>query len=164
MISRPWLAHMNNDTIVLRSNGFATFTSGFGDAEKEIMSVSDTIKKTPEKSLYYLIGLYSSSLDMLIITKMYVCEQVQLNQSEFFLSQDEVILYNYRTLRFLFNGEFVVTWNDVFEGPRVRICIDDSGLNRSTSSLLVAQLSVMFMCLCVFVSVWTDIVGAAFRP
>jgi hypothetical protein len=63
-----------------------------------------------------------------IITKMYVCDQVELNHSEFTLSEDESTLYCYLTQRFLYDGEFIITKRNTFDNFRVRICIEDTGL------------------------------------
>jgi hypothetical protein len=61
---------------------------------------------------------------------MFVCEQVELKQNEFILSQEEYVLFSFTTQRFLFHGEFVIIRSNTYDGIRARICIEDSGLHK----------------------------------
>jgi hypothetical protein len=66
-----------------------------------------------------------------VVTKMYFCEQIELNPSEYEL-WDKRVLYNKITNQPLFNGEFAITTAPHFEGKmRARVCLEDSGLMES---------------------------------
>jgi hypothetical protein len=90
MTKRPWLFHLNNDTVVLKS-GITEFTSPLLEIDYSKMSLPKNLTANLEKPryIYFHEDYLSVSLNNHIITNMYVCEQVELHQSEFTLSLDE---------------------------------------------------------------------------
>ncbi|XP_045201909.2 uncharacterized protein LOC123555318 [Mercenaria mercenaria] len=76
--------------------------------------------------------VYKSSWDIPkrnhMITKLYLCYQVELTQSEFILSTDKKLLFNNVTQRVMFTNEFVLLGSSTDDGDRARICVEDSGM------------------------------------
>jgi hypothetical protein len=129
-VNQPWSLNLNNETIVLKSSNFTTSTLLYKNFHSTNMIVFDNITYISYRPKYNLeynnISYYLPTPHL--ITKMYVCDQVELNHSEFTLSQDETTLYCYLTQRFLYDGEFIITKRNTFDKFRVRICIEDSEL------------------------------------
>jgi hypothetical protein len=90
-VKQQWLVDVGNETIVLKSN-FATVTTASLRSDNKGMSLfkNNTVDSIKQRyNLIYLNVLNGKTLE-LTITKMYVCEQVELKEHEFILSQDEL--------------------------------------------------------------------------
>jgi hypothetical protein len=131
-VKSPWYISLNNEKVLLKSADFTKLTAVYTYVDSTRISVFENQMEAPVKPQYNYIyqSPFPSDLDNHIITKLYVCEQVELTPSEFILSHDESILYNNITKRFLFDGEFAILKSNVFDGLRARICIEDSGLHK----------------------------------
>jgi hypothetical protein len=127
-VHESWSLNLNNKTIVLNSSNFASFTSFYHTVDSTNMNVFKNITEIPVKpkynSIYHSLRFHWQNQH--IITKMYVCEQIELKQSEYIFSQDKSILYSNITRRFLFDGEFTIVKSIIFDEFRVRICVEDS--------------------------------------
>ncbi|XP_053373383.1 uncharacterized protein LOC123532467 [Mercenaria mercenaria] len=131
-VTREWLLKHNNVTIVLKANFMPTSTINFVDNDTEAMSVSGNLSENLEQPRYRLVYQgWNTKTDLHMITKLYLCDQVELNQFEFILIRDEKTLYNIITQRFMFDGEFALISSSAFEGVRARICIEDSGMYKT---------------------------------
>lgn len=77
------------------------------------------------------------------IDKLFTCDQVELESSEFVFDHDDFVLYNNITGNYLFGGEFVI--NE--DGERARICLEGSGFIRVTDKgCSAAKTSTMTVC------------------
>lgn len=133
-VHRQWLLDLHNETVVLKSS-FSTVSI--------LPSVDLLSKRTLHENIsesfvvprfgtkYMNVDTRLSKFDRHTITKLYVCEQVELRQSEFILSPDNFTLYCYASKRLLFNGEFVITNSNTFDSFQARVCIEDSGLYKN---------------------------------
>jgi hypothetical protein len=130
-VKQQWLFDVNNETVVLNSN-FATDTTASLRSDNNGLTIFKNITGNSIKRRYNLMysTVLSGKIRALTITKMYVCEQVELKQYEFVLSQGELVLFSYTTQRFLFHAEFVIIRSNTYDGIRARICIEDSGLHK----------------------------------
>jgi hypothetical protein len=129
MIGQAWSIHFRNVTKVLKSSHFATLTSFRTDPYENMFNNITGQVDMPRYQMIY--GRLTVSRITLIVTRLYFCEQVELAPSEFILSKDKNFIYSYITKRFMFNGQFVLTYSDTQAGSRARICIEDSGLLKS---------------------------------
>jgi hypothetical protein len=83
-----------------------------------------------------------------LITRMDFCNQIELNSTEFILSNYKTALFYTRTQRIMFYvHEFEYIVHNEFHDLRVRICIEDSGLfkntklsNSKTNNALIANI------------------------
>jgi hypothetical protein len=66
--------------------------------------------------------------EMHTISRLYICDQVELQPSEFLLNNTQGALYIYKLKRVLFDNQFVLMRSNTFNEYRARICKEDSGL------------------------------------
>jgi hypothetical protein len=69
------------------------------------------------------------------ISRLYICDQVELEPSEFLLNSKNSALYIYTSKRVLFDNQFVLIRSSTSSGNRARICIEDSGLYKRTTNM-----------------------------
>lgn len=133
MMDGNWLLRKNNKTINMMSSFFKYSFTVFNRNKVSIVDFgnhSKTYSLPFYKSLKYF-GVYENNMH--ILTKLYFCDQIELVQSDFTLSEDNRILYNFVTKKYLFKGEFALMTNNSFEGLQVRVCLEDSGFYRTFS-------------------------------
>jgi hypothetical protein len=94
------------------------------------------------------------------ITQLYLCEQVELSQSEFILSEDRLVLFNLRTNRYMLYLQFLLTTGSAEEGYRARICVEDSGMIATFSNTSSLHDSY---CMCFIIAVMIILNAALFR-
>jgi hypothetical protein len=132
LIGHPWSLNLGNVTEVHKSSSFSvrnSFLSSSNSQQQTKANVPHNQTKNIEipqyKEVYYQ---HLNIQKKHIITKLYMCDQVELESSEFLLINDQRVLYSYATKRFLFDGQFALILSDISGQLHARICIEDSGL------------------------------------
>jgi hypothetical protein len=129
MIGKTWSLRLRNVTKVLNSAKFSKISSIWyydGIQVDGFYNLTDFLE-TPQYKLAY--SPLSSYQNQHVINKLYICNQVELQSSEFLLSNDMRVLYFLTSKRFLFDGQFVIMQNEKFGKSRARICVEDSGFH-----------------------------------
>lgn len=127
-VKRDWLLKHNNVSTRLKSSFF----------RYEVLSKGSVIDfgnySTP---LYRLVFLVSEEYTYtLYITELYICDQIDLTEDDFVLSQNKKMLFNKITTKIMFDSEFeLISWKTL-DGLRARICINDSGFYRTNKPTL----------------------------
>jgi hypothetical protein len=129
MVGQAWSTRIRNVTKVLKSSHFSTMQTFWIDPYENTLNNITERPYMPRYERIY-VRLTLSKINP-IVTRFYICEQVELAPSEFVLSKSKNILYSYITKRFLFDGQFVLTYSGTRGESRARICIEDSGLLKS---------------------------------
>ncbi|XP_060594596.1 uncharacterized protein LOC132748948 [Ruditapes philippinarum] len=135
LLKLPWTLTLSNGTLISMSAELGFDTKLFSNDDSIQTLNKDEINRMtfdlPQFSDLHdekFIRFFTSSF---VVTKMYFCEQIELNPSEYEL-WDKRVLYNKITNQPLFNGEFAITTAPHFEGKmRARVCLEDSGLMES---------------------------------
>lgn len=148
MIGQPWSIRLHNATEILTSSNFSIRTNYLSDPNMIMNSFNLTENVEEElryKMAYIRLGV---AMNMCIITKLYICDQIELEPSEFvLLSNGMDIIYSYITKRFMFDGQFTLVHNP-FDGTyRARICIEGSGFNKRNTATIDKQNYVLFVLL-----------------
>jgi hypothetical protein len=128
-IGQPWSIRVRNETVVLKSANFSM--AGKSISYRKDNKVDDFYNLTkniewPDYQLLY-VNLTPSG-EMHTISRLYICDQVELEPSEFLLNSRKYTLYIYKSKRVLFDNQFVLMRSNTFSEYSARICIDDSGL------------------------------------
>lgn len=122
-----WILKLQNETITLRSRVLKHEKCALNsEVEKEIVIGNQSVI-VPFPSYNKVYNTLSLIGNTHLVTKLYWCEQVELQPSEFILNSDKSLLFNLISYRILHCGEFVLIASNTFEGTRVRVCIEDSG-------------------------------------
>jgi hypothetical protein len=129
MIGQSWSTRIRNVTKVWKSSLFSTLTTLWIDPYTNTFNNITEQAYMPRYEMIYVRQTLSTITQ--IVTRLYICEQVELAPSEFVLSKRKNILYSYMNNRFMFDGQFVLTYSGTRGESRARICIDDSGLLKS---------------------------------
>jgi hypothetical protein len=81
-----------------------------------------------------MTGIYGGKFSTpKLITRMDFCNQIELNSTEFILSNYKTALFYIRTQRIMFYvHEFEYIVHNEFHNLRVRVCIEDSGFFEDT--------------------------------
>lgn len=139
--SRDWLLKHGNVTTLLKSNffkcadlyrnpmDFNTFICSALEDKDSVQNYSKNVSKPVFQRLYMTLDdIFGKSH---IITKLNLCDQIDLTENDFILSQNKRILFNKITTKFMFDAEFELVSENTFNGLRARICINDSGFYRT---------------------------------
>jgi hypothetical protein len=129
MIGKEWKMRLRNVTEVLGTPEFSMRSSfkspslnkadGFYNLTKEDLDWSQY------KYAYMGPVLYRKEH---IISRLYICNQVELEPSEFLLNSEKNALYISTSKRILFDSQFALVRSNTFTESCARICIEDSGL------------------------------------
>jgi hypothetical protein len=130
-----WTLTLSNGTYMNMSAELGIDTQIFSNDES-ILTISQEKINTltfelPQFSDLYYEKYLQFGVSYFVVTKLYFCEQIELDSSEYEL-WDKIVLFNKITNQPLFNGEFEMTAAPYFEGKmRARVCLEDSGLMES---------------------------------
>lgn len=127
-VKRDWTLKHQNTTVTLKSSVLKLKEFAFNsEVGKEIVIGNQSII-VPSPLYHMVYTTLSLPGNTHLVTKLYWCDQVELHPSEFILNSDKTLLFNYITYRILHRCEFLLIASNTFEGIRVRVCIEDSGL------------------------------------
>lgn len=130
-VRRDWLLKHNNISTPLKS-GFFQYAEFNVEREMDFGNYLNNVS-TP---LYRMVfqSLHDILTDTYSITKLYLCDLIELTEDEFILSQNKKMLFNKITTKQMFDAEFdLISWK-TFDGLRARICINDSGFHRTNKA------------------------------
>ncbi|XP_045173157.2 uncharacterized protein LOC123534797 [Mercenaria mercenaria] len=123
--ARDWSLQNRNASLVFKSHishlSYSAIDFVERDADSKFFFGNNS--KTIDRILY-LRGRFG--LNKLHITKLYFCNQVELNPREVILSPYKSMLFNKITKSHLSDGEFAFVWSNAYKDVCVRICIEDS--------------------------------------
>ena len=137
IIKHAWFLRLRNGADIPMSSNFSIRTNIWrvrnGNKRIYFDNFTEDVKIPMYKRVYsYRAGFIQTPY---VISKLYMCDQVELEPSEFALSTSKDVMYSYTTKRFMFDGQFTLVQSQ--DGRyRARICIEDSGmymLNRATT-------------------------------
>lgn len=125
LMSSNWSIQYKNKTVTLNPSPFKLKYPYSINADKlqGMFVVNDSFSvRSPLYTHFYYAGLMD---DGLLVTKIFFCEQIELEFGEFVLSEDKIVLYNKVGQNYLFDAEFVFVSED-----SVRICLENSGFTK----------------------------------
>ena len=70
---------------------------------------------------------------VITISNLFYCKQVELNQDEFQLINIAIVYIKHMNA-FLYQGQFIIVPDLDGHGPKIRICLDESGFNLDITS------------------------------
>jgi hypothetical protein len=135
-IKLPWTLTLRNGTKIsmFAELGFAIknlFNDNSASDFNTEVAVERLKHKVPQFNYLYNIQNHRSDMSMIIVTKLYFCEQIELNSSEYEILENDV-LFNKINNQVLFNGEYTIIMAADVDGEeaveKARICLEDSGL------------------------------------
>jgi hypothetical protein len=138
MIGQAWSIHVRNDTFVLKSANFSVVSKSIHYGNYDFIKADEFYNLTEnlEWPNYELVYINQTRvLDMHTISRLYICNQIELEPSEFLLNSNKFALYIYTSKRVLFDGQFALIRSNTFNKNRARICIEDSGLFKRNTNV-----------------------------
>jgi hypothetical protein len=130
MIGQAWYIRVGNVLVGLKSANFSVvsksiWNGNYRNKAHDFYNLTENLK-WPE-----YIPLYENTTPIEkihTISRLYICDQVELEPSEFLLNSIKKALYIYTSKRVLFDNQFALISSNKFSENRARICIEDSGL------------------------------------
>jgi hypothetical protein len=151
ILQEEWFLHVDNTTHVCLAN-----LNKFGDVPPfisidRIQIENNTLIVTLPNTIPIVTPKVSGiAKTTLTLTRLHLCNQIELTGKEFILSEHNVALFNRVTQRVLFNNEFKLLY-DSMKGVRARVCIESSGFfENNTGPLLKKQTVVIVLSIAVF--------------
>jgi hypothetical protein len=144
LIGQSWTLRTDNGTEILKSSGFSTHVYlelHHQENKKDIVNNRTVYFEYP---FYKRIIVQSTGKKYNSFTKLYICDQVELNPSEFLVNREKHILYSYITQRFYFDSQFVLINSNANGEPRV----DDSGLHKKSKAHFLKPLIIGMLQVC----------------
>ncbi|XP_045173698.2 uncharacterized protein LOC123535201 [Mercenaria mercenaria] len=152
--ARDWSLQNRNSSLVFKSHisHLSYSAKDFAVLDANSMFFFGNNSKTTYRVLY-VRGRHG--LNKFHITKLYFCNQVELNPHEIILSPYNSMLFNKITKRHLYDGEFALVWSNAYEDVCARICIEDSemyeisnhsGINSFSENYYVRLIFLTFVC------------------
>ena len=139
-ISKAWTMYLRNNTQVLKSSQFSLRKDPLkhhlpvkGD---RFHNFTGFVETQYYKQLY---GILRFAITSHVITKLYLCDQIELKPSEFLLNNENDTIYYYSTKRFLYDGQFVLVHGKTHDEYHARICIDDSNFYKRNLGAIPKQ-------------------------
>jgi hypothetical protein len=137
LIRQAWSIRVRNVMVGLKSANFSMGTTSLWNGNyKNKADDFYNLTENLEWSNYEI--LYDNPTPrgkILTISRLYICDQVELEPSEFLLNSKNNALYIYSSKRVLFDNQFVLVHSNDFIGNRARICIEDSGLYKRYTNM-----------------------------
>ncbi|XP_045167744.2 uncharacterized protein LOC123531030 [Mercenaria mercenaria] len=151
-LKRSWMLKVSNGTSISMSADWSHITDRFHVHPSISSSPTTENTRVIFPKYEYIYHSDKTIKKPTPITKLYFCDQIELNTSEFAL-YDHHALHNKITNRMLYLGEFTTTFSDDQNGgiptTRARICVDGSGfIKRENNSVCyVGDKLLIFYCL-----------------
>lgn len=130
-LKKPWILTVNNGTMISMSAelGFNTNLKSYSISILNKERGNGSQINLPRFSVIYKPYNRFIEIPTFAVTKLYFCEQIELDPSEYEFIHD-LYVYNIITDKLLFNGEFTIITSPQFMGKesmeRARICLEDS--------------------------------------
>jgi hypothetical protein len=148
LLTLEWRLRLINDTFVLKSsfsNVLNVDDRYVNQTEFENFPIS---LLSPMYYEVYRAVKYRGNIH--VITKLHLCEQVEINSSEFILDIQETYIFLIKTQQFLFDAEFLLYSRNDGNDKHVRICIEDAGMfkmkNCSRKNATICCIHLLIQC------------------
>jgi hypothetical protein len=129
MIGKGWIMRLRNVTEVLKSQEFSMrspyISYPYMKKADGFYNLTKDLEWSQYNNAYTALLLYRKEH---IISRLYFCNQVELEPTEFLLNSEKNALYIYTSKRVLFDRQFALVRSNTLAKSRARICIEDSGL------------------------------------
>jgi hypothetical protein len=131
MIGQAWSIRVRNVTLVLKSANFSVVSKSidYGNYNfnkgDNFYNLTENLEWPDYAPVYHNLTLTGK---LHTISKLYTCDQVELEPSEFLLNSNKDAMYIYTLKRVLFDNQFSLMRSNTFSELRARICKEDSGL------------------------------------
>jgi hypothetical protein len=157
IFSLQWRLHLKNDTLLLKSS-FSKVLNIYDEHVNHLPFKNVSTMMLPP--IYY--ELYRNGMNpegTHDITKLYLCEQVEISSSEFTFQAEETYIVIIKTQKVLFDAEFLLYSSNDGSGKNARICYEDAGMfkmkNGSLRRTAVLRIHYFILFVTLLTSFWT---------
>jgi hypothetical protein len=144
MIGQAWSIRVRNEMLVLKSANFSVVSKSIHYGNYNSIKADEFYNFTENFDWPNYVPVYRNTThsdEMHTISRLYICNQVELESSEFLLNRKQFALYIYKSKRVLFDNQFELIHKQTLFEYHARICKEDTGLferNTNVGSILIS--------------------------